>query len=288
MVTFRSLEQAERVAALGSFSAAAKELGVRQPTVSATISDLENELNVRLFTRSRTGVELTEAGREMIPAMLKVLQAVSAMTRLAGQFTPQDSFRVGITPVVGIRRVVELLEGFQQQVPTVTFSFREVSNAVLEQHLAAGSIDVAFASGLRRTKETSRHVVFNDRLRVVTKSRVRSVEISLQDVAKSPLLLTEDACGLATATRAAFAREHVPIRAYEGTGRDHVALLEWAKMGLGTAIIPEHHAPTRTPLLTDAHGPIRIESHTTWRKQLTKHETGAKLVRYLRRIKTLT
>ena len=45
-----------------SFSAAAEELGIRQPTVSRYIADLEHEIGVRLFERSPSAVVLTPAG----------------------------------------------------------------------------------------------------------------------------------------------------------------------------------------------------------------------------------
>ena len=47
----------------GSFARAAKELGTSQPAVSRHIASLEQQLGIRLFERSRTGVKLTEEGR---------------------------------------------------------------------------------------------------------------------------------------------------------------------------------------------------------------------------------
>lgn len=53
----------EKVAELGSFTAAAKELNVSQPAVSQNIAELEKTLGEQLFTRERGSVSLTDKGR---------------------------------------------------------------------------------------------------------------------------------------------------------------------------------------------------------------------------------
>ena len=53
----------ERVARLGSFTAAAKELGVSQPAVSQHIAEIEKFTGVKLFDRVRGGIELSPQGR---------------------------------------------------------------------------------------------------------------------------------------------------------------------------------------------------------------------------------
>lgn len=59
---FKKLRQFIYVAELGSLSLAAERLNIVQPALSQSIRKLEEELTVQLFTRSRNGMELTEAG----------------------------------------------------------------------------------------------------------------------------------------------------------------------------------------------------------------------------------
>lgn len=63
MDTFRALGLFVRVVELGSFTAAAREAGVGQPTLSKAISALERSLGVRLLERTTTGLTPTEEGR---------------------------------------------------------------------------------------------------------------------------------------------------------------------------------------------------------------------------------
>ncbi|MEV0001529.1 LysR family transcriptional regulator [Micromonospora sp. NPDC050980] len=76
-----------------SFTVAAEELGLAQPSVSARIRALENDLGVELFSRRRRQVELTQAGREFLRHARTMLalteRAVRDTRRAAGSADPQ-------------------------------------------------------------------------------------------------------------------------------------------------------------------------------------------------------
>lgn len=65
------------VAECSSFTGAAKRLFVSHSTTSRTVAALEAELGVRLFTRDRRSVELTEAGRVLRTESVRLLQAAN-------------------------------------------------------------------------------------------------------------------------------------------------------------------------------------------------------------------
>lgn len=69
------------VARAGSFSQAAKELFVTQPSLSSSIKDVENELNVQLFHRSKSGVCLTEEGSDFLIYAKRILAQVEDMEK---------------------------------------------------------------------------------------------------------------------------------------------------------------------------------------------------------------
>lgn len=64
-MNLKQLEAFVQVAEGGSFSKAARELYLTQPTISAHISSLEKELNVRLFVRNTKEVSLSDNGKEI-------------------------------------------------------------------------------------------------------------------------------------------------------------------------------------------------------------------------------
>ncbi len=69
----------ERVARLGSFTAAAKELGVSQPAVSQHIAEIERFTGVKLFDRVRGGIELSPQGRRFLEQTDAILDSYSEL-----------------------------------------------------------------------------------------------------------------------------------------------------------------------------------------------------------------
>jgi DNA-binding transcriptional LysR family regulator len=67
----------------GSLSGAARELGLTQPTIGRQIEELEAQLGVPLFTRSRHGVAPTQAALGLLPHVETVAGAMAALTRTA-------------------------------------------------------------------------------------------------------------------------------------------------------------------------------------------------------------
>ncbi|WP_170270310.1 LysR family transcriptional regulator [Heliorestis acidaminivorans] len=73
-MNFNQLEVFCLVAQVKSFSKAAKLAHLTQPAISSQIQSLESNLNVTLFTRTNTGVHLTEAGKVAHHYIKKMLQ----------------------------------------------------------------------------------------------------------------------------------------------------------------------------------------------------------------------
>ena len=84
-MNLKQLEAFVQVAEGGSFSKAAKELFLTQPTISSHISSLERELNARLFVRNTKEVSLSEDGIKLYKYaqfMVRVVLMVSLSSPL--------------------------------------------------------------------------------------------------------------------------------------------------------------------------------------------------------------
>ena len=73
------LEYFLRVAELGSINRAAKELGLSQPALSRSLSQLEHDLGQQLVLRCRTGITITEAGSILASRGLALLRKAGAI-----------------------------------------------------------------------------------------------------------------------------------------------------------------------------------------------------------------
>ena len=86
----RQLEYFHEIAATGSIHEAARRLNMSQPPLSYQIKQLEAELNVKLFERTRAGVTLTEAGKLMsVPQSWKYLRQGKSRSYVSGSRPPQ-------------------------------------------------------------------------------------------------------------------------------------------------------------------------------------------------------
>ena len=74
----RQLEYFREIATTGSINEAARRLNMSQPPLSYQMKQLEAELNVTLFERTRTGVTLTEAGKLLYERAENLLNFVSS------------------------------------------------------------------------------------------------------------------------------------------------------------------------------------------------------------------
>jgi len=91
------------VAEQGSFTLAAKMLGISQPAVSQQITALEKSLDVQLFNRKRSEVSLTAAGEAFKPYAEKILHwysAAGAMFGEGGRLTTSRPIKIAADPVV--------------------------------------------------------------------------------------------------------------------------------------------------------------------------------------------
>lgn len=87
-MTFQQLKYVIKIVETGSISAAAKELYVSQPSLSKAVMELEDELNVTLFIREKTGIRLTDDGSKFL---VHARQVMDQMELLERDFSEQAS-----------------------------------------------------------------------------------------------------------------------------------------------------------------------------------------------------
>lgn len=109
------------VARTGSFSAAARACRVSQPTVSAAVAELERRVGAALFKRSARGVELTPAGREVLPQIESVLGALSDLDRAVETLRSpaRKLLRLAFSPVLDPRILSAVGDRFRADHPEV-------------------------------------------------------------------------------------------------------------------------------------------------------------------------
>ncbi|HEV7324722.1 MAG TPA: LysR substrate-binding domain-containing protein [Bosea sp. (in: a-proteobacteria)] len=164
MESLSNLESFVRSAEGGSFSTAARQLGLTPAAVSRNVAMLERNLGVRLFQRSTRRLTLTEAGesfRHAIVGNLAELQAAIAGISSAGG-EPAGALKVSLSPTFGTSYILPLLPSFLTRYPRIRpewhFENRPV-DLVAEGYDAAISAGFELAPGLVARALAPAHIV---------------------------------------------------------------------------------------------------------------------------------
>jgi len=126
----------------GSLSAAARALGMTQPSLGRHIRQLEATLGIALFTRSPRGLTPTDLGRELV-AHAQAMSAAAAALRRAASGSNQEVrgvVRVTCSEVIGAEVLPPILADFRQQHPGVVI---ELSLSNRSEDLLRKDADIA-------------------------------------------------------------------------------------------------------------------------------------------------
>lgn len=126
-ITLQQLEAFVEVAKTSNFRAAAQALHVSQPALSRTIRIVEELAGARLFDRDTRHVDLTPAGRELLPIALRILENFNSSFSELSQFLEGRSGHLTIAalPSTGVALLPNAIAGFRRSHPEVTFSLIE-------------------------------------------------------------------------------------------------------------------------------------------------------------------
>ena len=124
---------------------AAAKLYISQPGLTAYINKLEEYLGVKLFDRTKTPIQITEAGSLYISKMKELQQSETVLrSQLMDMGAQRRTFRIGIGMTRGSQWLPVLLPEFRRRHPEVSIRVEESSIPALESSVANGSVDVAF------------------------------------------------------------------------------------------------------------------------------------------------
>ncbi|WP_372759353.1 LysR substrate-binding domain-containing protein, partial [Litorivivens sp.] len=142
--TLKQLNYLCAVAKFRHFGQAAKSCHVSQPTLSAGIAELEDNLGVTLVERDNKNVLLTDIGHSVVARAQRILTHVDDLVSLAESagkpFT--GSLHLGVIPTIAPFLLPQFLPRFRKKYPDCQLFIREDLSANLLERLRAGELDV--------------------------------------------------------------------------------------------------------------------------------------------------
>lgn len=161
-----------RVARLGSFSRAARELGLSQPSASRIVSTLERDVGAALMVRTTRALTLTEAGTDYLARVEPLLAALEDADQAArGTDELRGTLRIGLSSSFAVREVIPRLPTFMTRHPAL-----RIDLTIDDQHqnLVVEGVDVALRFGaLADSNATARLLDASPRLLVASPAYLR-------------------------------------------------------------------------------------------------------------------
>ncbi len=149
-MTLQQMEYIVAVYRLRHFAKAAEHCGVTQPTLSAMIQKLEQELGVKLFERSSQQVVPTALGRLVVEQAWRVISRARKIKDIVEEERNALSgvFRIGILPTIAPYLLPRFFTRLMEEYPDIDFRVSEMKTADCKKALARGEIDVAIIVSL--------------------------------------------------------------------------------------------------------------------------------------------
>jgi DNA-binding transcriptional LysR family regulator len=145
------LESFIQAAETGSFSAAARRLGLTPAAVSKNVARLEASLGLRLFQRSTRSLTLTSGGERFLHQIGGAFATVqdAIVNAAADEGQPSGVLKVGMALAFGREYVLPMLDGFLERYPAVLPDWHFDNRAV---DLIGGGFDAAIGGGIELTQ----------------------------------------------------------------------------------------------------------------------------------------
>lgn len=142
-----NLQQLEYIIAVDNhrhFARAAEACFVTQPTLSMMIQKLEEELQVKIFDRSRQPVEPTKAGILLIQQSRKILNESRRLHEIVSELNEQTSGRlnIGIIPTLAPYLIPYFVKPLLEKYPNLEISIEEMTTQAITENLKNERIDV--------------------------------------------------------------------------------------------------------------------------------------------------
>ena len=241
--TLRQLEVFETITRLGSFTRAAEELCVTQPTVSMQIKKLTDAIGLPLFEQIGKKMFLTEAGRELHQACHGIFEHLTQFEMIAADMKGLKAGKLRLAVVTTAEYFAPRLLGmFCQQYPEIEVSL-EVSNRKHILDRLAKNMDDLYILDLPPENEEIIVQSFLQNPLVVLASAnhplANKKKITLERIAEEPFIFRENGSGTRIETENFIAKQGLKLKTRMTLGSNE-AIKQAILGGLGISVLSRH------------------------------------------------
>ncbi len=255
--TFRQLQIFESIVRLGSFTRAAEELFLTQPTVSMQVKKLTDVVGLPLFEHVGRSVVPTETGEELYQACRDIFQILSNLEMKISDFQGLKSGKLKLGIVTTAKYLVpEVLGHFSNDFPGIELSLTVTNRNFIIERMVANEDDLYIMGQAPEEGIDVEFYEFSPNPLVVMAPSdhplVGKKNISLERISKEPFIIREPGSGIRDATMRLFDSKglHPNVRMELGSSE---AIKYSIAAGLGISVLSLH-----TLTLDSSEGPVTI------------------------------
>ncbi|MFB3885768.1 MAG: selenium metabolism-associated LysR family transcriptional regulator [Thermodesulfobacteriota bacterium] len=243
-IDFQHLETFCRVAELKSFSKAADDLFLTQPTISGHILSLERSLSLRLFDRTGREVRLTKSGEVFLQYALKILSARKSLLNALAEYSQgiRGELSLGASTIPGEYLLPKLMGYFKKDHPHFTLSLKIADTKEIVKWVLQGDVEFGMIGGKISLPSLHYERYEEDEIIVVAPPGhplARKKKGSLADLLGEPWIIREEGSGTQMAVEKELRKKGQSLKQFNIVMEmgSTSAMKEGVKAGLGLAFI---------------------------------------------------
>jgi len=224
----------------GTFSRAAQQVNVAQPTLSVGIAKLERELGTQLFQRSSQRVHLTEAGSRFAVHARRIENEFNLAESAVSDMQPSRTLRLGALSTIPTNAIARFVEAAAPHQAEERLELVEGSERELLQRLARGRIDLALTIIRTDNDRFEREPLYSEGYALAMPAAhplAGQDPIPAEALADSTMIVRRHCEVLSETSRHFTERGFRPFFAFRSTNDDRTLAL--VKAGLGLTVMPD-------------------------------------------------
>lgn len=199
-LNFHQLHIFYTVAEKGSFSHAAQALHMTQPAVTMQVQSLEEYFGTKLFLRSTKKIELTEAGRTLLPYAKRSIDLMKETDISMSKFTHmlEGRLHLGASLTVGEYILPRLLGPFSQEYPNISVSMKVINTKQILEEMLNHQLTFGLVEAEVHHPDVHTEALLSDELKLIVPSGHPLAElelVSVEEMLKYPFVLREQGSG---------------------------------------------------------------------------------------------
>ncbi|ELR98610.1 LysR family transcriptional regulator [Gloeocapsa sp. PCC 73106] len=276
--TLHQLAVFEATARLGSFTRAAEELFITQPTVSSQIKQLTKVVGLPLFEQIGKRLYLTEAGKELLKTCQEIFERLDNFEMKIADLKGTKQGRLRLAVITTAKYFIpRILGAFCEQYPGIDVSLNVTNHQQIQRRMLENQDDLYILSQPPAELDLHSEPFLDNPLVVIARSDhllAREKNIPIKQLNGQPFIMREQGSGTRSAVLELFAKHKVNVTVRLELGSNE-AIKQAIAGGLGISVLSQHtliseRTDSGLVILDAQHFPIR-------RRWYVAHLSGKRL-----------